>query len=86
MSGHSVVDQPLPTEAHSSIEADKMLAAQVAFPLLLDCYEFCSEELRKALDGPRDELQAIEDRKATAQRAGVRVLLCSINCDCMIYR
>lgn len=37
---------------------------QVTFPLILDCYEFCSEEYKKELEGPREAYKQIEDRKA----------------------
>jgi len=48
------------------IEGDVM---QVAFPIVLDMYEFCSDEMKKQLDGPREAVRHEEDRKANADRA-----------------
>lgn len=42
---------------------------QVAFPILLDMYEFCSDEMKKQLDGPREAVRHEEDRKANLDRA-----------------
>ena len=41
---------------------------QVAFPIVLDMYEFCSDEMKKQLDGPREAVRHEEDRKANADR------------------
>ena len=42
---------------------------QVAFPLVLDTYEFCSEALKKQLDGPREAVRAAADRAAGLEKA-----------------
>lgn len=42
---------------------------QVAFPLVLDTYEFCSEALKKQLDGPREAARAAADRAAGLEKA-----------------
>ena len=42
---------------------------QVDFPLVLDMYDFCSDELKKQLAGPREANKAEEDRKANMDRA-----------------
>ncbi|DBB02923.1 hypothetical protein WJX77_004368 [Trebouxia sp. C0004] len=42
---------------------------KVAFPIVLDMYEFCSDEMKKQLDGPREAVRHEEDRKANADRA-----------------
>jgi hypothetical protein len=44
-------------------------AAQVAFPLVLDVYEFCSAELKKELEGPREAARAAADRAAGLEKA-----------------
>lgn len=36
---------------------------------MLDTYEFCSEDLKKQLDGPRVAVREEEDRKANIDRA-----------------
>ena len=41
---------------------------QVNFPLVLDCYEFCSEEYKRELDGPREAVQLLGDRRAGIAR------------------
>ena len=30
----------------------------------MDCYEFCSAEYKRELDGPREAMKLVEDRKA----------------------
>ena len=42
---------------------------QVAFPLVLDTYEFCSDALKKQLDGPREAARAAADRAAGLEKA-----------------
>jgi hypothetical protein len=42
---------------------------QVACPIVMDMYEFCSDEMKKQLDGPREAVRHEEDRKANADRA-----------------
>ena len=42
---------------------------QVDFPLVLDMYDFCSDELKKQLAGPREAVKAEEDRIANIDRA-----------------
>ena len=42
---------------------------QVDFPLVLDMYDFCSDDLKKQLAGPREAVKAEEDRKANIDRA-----------------
>ena len=42
---------------------------QVAFPIVLDFYEFCSDALKKELDGPREAIREEEDRRANLDRA-----------------
>ena len=37
--------------------------------MLLDCYEFCTEEYKKELDGPRAAAAAIDSRRIEASRA-----------------
>ncbi len=46
-----------------------MHAAQVAFPLNLDCYEFCTEEYKKELEGPRAAWDEAQERKLAAAKA-----------------
>lgn len=36
--------------------------------MILDCYEFCSEEYKKELDGPREAYQQVEDKKAGIEK------------------
>lgn len=38
------------------------------FPLVLDCYEFCSDEYKKELEGPRQAYQHVEDKKAGIEK------------------
>ena len=47
----------------------RLLHAQVVFPLVLDLYEFCTEDYKKALEGPRKAWQEAEDKKAGLERA-----------------
>ena len=42
---------------------------QVTFPLILDMYEFCSDDMKKQLDGPREAVRHEEDRKANQDRS-----------------
>lgn len=42
---------------------------KVTFPLILDMYEFCSDDMKKQLDGPREAVRHEEDRKANQDRA-----------------
>ena len=37
--------------------------------MLLDCYEYCTEEYRKELDGPRAAAAAIDSKRIEASRA-----------------
>jgi hypothetical protein len=37
---------------------------QVTFPLVLDCYEFCTPEYKSVLDGPRGAEAQIEEHRA----------------------
>lgn len=30
---------------------------------MLDCYEFCTDECKKSLDGPREATKELEDRR-----------------------
>ena len=46
-----------------------LLHAQVVFPLVLDLYEFCTEDYKKALEGPRKAWQEAEDKKAGLEKA-----------------
>ena len=41
---------------------------QVNFPLVLDCYEFCSDEYKRELQGPREAYQQVEDKKAGVEK------------------
>jgi len=50
-------------------ERRRAAAAQVAFPLVLDVYEFCSAELKKELEGPREAARAAADRAAGLEKA-----------------
>ena len=45
------------------------LHAQVVFPLVLDLYEFCTEDYKKALEGPRKAWQEAEDKRAGLEKA-----------------
>ena len=45
------------------------LFLQVVFPLVLDLYEFCTEEYKKALEGPRKAWQEAEDKRAGLEKA-----------------
>lgn len=55
---------------------------QVTFPLVLDTYEFCSDELKKQLDGPRVAVREEEDRKANKDRAVKKAkMVCTLHCD-----
>ncbi|CAK0784473.1 hypothetical protein CVIRNUC_007677 [Coccomyxa viridis] len=42
---------------------------KVVFPLVLDLYEFCTEDYKQALEGPRKAWQESEDKKAGLERA-----------------
>ena len=46
----------------------KALLMQVNFPLVLDCYEFCSDEYKKELDLPRQAYHQVEDKKAGIEK------------------
>ena len=46
-----------------------LLHTQVVFPLVLDLYEFCTGDYKKALEGPRKAWQESEDKKAGLERA-----------------
>lgn len=46
-----------------------MMILQVAFPLVLDTYDFCSDALKKQLDGPREAARAAADRAAGVEKA-----------------
>ena len=39
-------------------------ATQVSFPMVLDCYDYCTPEYQKVLQGPRGAENAIEEHKA----------------------
>ncbi len=41
----------------------------MVFPLALDLYEFCTEDYKKALEGPRKAWQEAEDIKAGLEKA-----------------
>lgn len=45
------------------------LPLQVVFPLVLDLYEFCTEDYKKALEGPRKAWQEAEDKRAGLEKA-----------------
>ena len=45
------------------------LLLQVVFPLVLDLYEFCTEDHKKALEGPRKAWQEAEDKRAGLEKA-----------------
>jgi len=42
---------------------------KVTFPMVLDLYDRCTDELKKELDGPRAALKEIEDAKAGLEKA-----------------
>ncbi|CAL5229639.1 g13003 [Coccomyxa viridis] len=42
---------------------------KVVFPLVLDLYEFCTDEYKKALEGPRKAWQEAEDKRAGLEKA-----------------
>ena len=44
--------------------------------MLLDCYEYCTEEYRKELDGPRAAAAAIDSKRIEASRAS-KAQVCS---------
>ena len=46
-----------------------LYSLQVVFPLVLDLYEFCTEDYKKELEGPRKAWQEAEDRKAGLEKA-----------------
>ena len=46
-----------------------LYSLQVVFPLVLDLYEFCTEDYKKALEGPRKAWQVAEDRRAGLEKA-----------------
>ena len=53
---------------------------QVTFPLVLDTYEFCSDDLKKQLDGPRVAVREEEDRKANKDRAAKKAkMVCTVS-------
>jgi len=41
----------------------------VTFPLVLDVYEFCTDELKKELEGPREAAREAADRAAGLEKA-----------------
>lgn len=45
-----------------------MVFLQVAFPMELDVYDFCSTELKAKLDGPRATLKDEQDRASAAAK------------------
>lgn len=45
-----------------------LLVSQVAFPMELDVYDFCSTELKAKLDGPRSILKDEQDRASAAAK------------------
>lgn len=49
-----------------------LFVLQVAFPLVLDVYDFCTEVLKKELEGPREAVKLEEDRKAGLEKAAKR--------------
>ena len=60
---------PLRTCAASPHISQRLLNAQVVFPLVLDLYEFCTEDYKMALEGPRKAWQEAEDKRAGLERA-----------------
>lgn len=44
---------------------------------MLDVYEFCSNDLKKQLDGPRVAVREEEDRKANKDRAAKKAKMVS---------
>ncbi|KAK9834879.1 hypothetical protein WJX81_005740 [Elliptochloris bilobata] len=51
------------------VQQKAKILRKVAFPLVLDVYEFCSEALKKQLDGPREAARAAADRAAGLEKA-----------------
>jgi ubiquitin carboxyl-terminal hydrolase 14 len=54
----------------ADVQQKAKILRRVAFPLELDAYELCADELKRELDGPRAAFRAWADAKALAGRAG----------------
>ena len=52
-----------------SLYTFKKFLSQVSFPLVLDVYEFCTDELKKELEGPREAAREAADRAAGLEKA-----------------
>eukprot|EP00887_Chlorella_sp_A99_P004167 scaffold23.g4167.t1 len=48
----------------ADVQQRAKILRKVTFPLIFDAYEFCTEELQKALEAPRLAYKAEEDRRA----------------------
>ncbi|KAK9836436.1 hypothetical protein WJX74_000563 [Apatococcus lobatus] len=53
----------------ADVQQKAKILRKVVFPVLLDLYDFCTPDLKRQLDGPRDALRAIEDKAAADARA-----------------
>ena len=63
----------------------RYLLLQVTFPLVLDTYDFCSNDLKKQLDGPRVAVREEEDRKANKDRAAKKAKMVSMPQHCLAF-
>lgn len=52
---------------------------------MLDTYEFCSDDLKKQLDGPRVAVREEEDRKANKDRAVKKAKMVSMLQYCLAF-
>ena len=59
---HTLTRARAPAAAHTH-PAALPSSSQVTFPVDLDVYDFCSDELRKELEGPRAALKEWEDEQ-----------------------
>ena len=59
---HPLTRARAPAAAHTH-PAALPSSSQVTFPVDLDVYDFCSDELRKELEGPRAALKEWEDEQ-----------------------
>ncbi len=54
----------LPGLSYVTLDERATLALQVTFPLVLDCYDFCTAEYKAVLAGPRGAEALIDEHRA----------------------
>lgn len=53
----------------ADVQQKAKILRKVTFPLELDCYDYCSDELKQKLDGPRQTLKDMQDKKAEEDKS-----------------